>query len=72
MNRERSQEVLSEDPLDQINRLRAEHQALERRLEELDTLVYLTPDEQLERKRIQKTKLQKKDLMQALQRKLTS
>jgi hypothetical protein len=50
----------------QLAELTAEHEALEARLRELDRFVYLTPDEQLERKRIQKLKLQKKDQIQAL------
>jgi hypothetical protein len=51
---------------DRIERLRGEHEELERRLAALDDHVYLTPDEQLERRRIQKLKLQKKDQLHAL------
>ena len=46
---------------DRLSALEAEHRELEARLAALDRHVYLTPDEQLERKRIQKLKLQKKD-----------
>ncbi len=46
--------------------LKREHRALERRLEELNGFVYLTPEEQYERKQIQKLKLQKKDALREL------
>jgi hypothetical protein len=49
-----------------LDQLRDEHQELEARLEALDRNVYLTPDEQFERKRIQKMKLQTKDRIQQL------
>lgn len=68
MTRERS-DVPAVDPVsDELSRLRAEHRELEARLEELDREVYLTPDEQFERKRIQKLKLQKKDRIHRLTR----
>lgn len=66
MDRELREVIPSEKPKLRIARLRAEHQQLEKRLDELNALVYLTPDEQFERKRIQKLKLQKKDLLQQL------
>jgi hypothetical protein len=49
-----------------LERLKAEHQALEKRLEELNGHIYLTPEEQVEKKRIQKLKLAAKDHIQAL------
>jgi hypothetical protein len=60
--------VFSPSQADELSRLQIEHRDLEARLGELNSHVYLTPEEQLERKRIQKLKLQKKDLMQRLQR----
>jgi hypothetical protein len=38
-----------------------EHRMLDDTLKELDRKVYLTPDEEMERKRLQKLKLAKKD-----------
>jgi uncharacterized protein len=38
-----------------------EHRRLDERLKEFDRKVYLTPDEEIERKRLQKLKLAKKD-----------
>lgn len=55
-----------QDPGSLLAQLRTEHRALEARLEQLDRNVYLTPDEQFERKRIQKMKLQTKDRIQQL------
>ncbi|MBI3072948.1 MAG: YdcH family protein [Deltaproteobacteria bacterium] len=49
-----------------VDQLRAEHSDLERKLEELNAHIYLTPEEQIERKRIQKLKLLKKDQIQML------
>lgn len=46
---------------DELRRLWREHQELERRLEELDGLPHLTPEEQVERKQVQKRKLAGKD-----------
>lgn len=48
--------------------LQAEHQALEARLAELDRHLSLTPEEQVERSRLKKLKLQMKDRMADLQR----
>ena len=44
-----------------LDRLRAEHAKLETRLRELDRHLSLSPEEQLERARIKKAKLQLKD-----------
>lgn len=52
---------VSTSPNDQIRELKREHRQLEERLEELNGYVYLTQDEQVERRRIQKMKLRKKD-----------
>jgi uncharacterized protein YdcH (DUF465 family) len=49
-----------------IDALRAEHDALEKRLAELDGHLSLTPAEQTERARIKKWKLKLKDEIAAL------
>ncbi len=55
-----------------IESLREEHQALEARLQELDGQVWLTPEEQIERKNCQKLKLLKKDKIHELSLRLDS
>ena len=50
-----------------LEQLRAEHLHLEQRLKKLNAHLSLTPDEQLEKKEIQKLKLLKKDQMNALE-----
>jgi hypothetical protein len=62
------QETTHQYGADEVNvdQLRAEHSDLERKLEELNSHIYLTPEEQIERKRIQKLKLLKKDQIQML------
>jgi len=64
-----TQQALDRDAL--LERLRAEHSALEARLAELDRHIALTQDEQLERAQIKKQKLAKKDLIASIQRSLT-
>jgi uncharacterized protein len=49
-----------------VAQLRAEHLELEKRLSELNSHLSLTPEELVEKKRIQKMKLLKKDAIQAL------
>lgn len=51
---------------DEMVGLERQHAELEGRLDELDGHVYLTPDEQLERKQIQKMKLRLKDRIRVL------
>ncbi|MEW6215470.1 MAG: DUF465 domain-containing protein [Nitrospirota bacterium] len=51
---------------EEFRRLTEEHRNLERLLEEIDSKRYLTPDEEIERKKIQKQKLIKKDRMAEL------
>ena len=53
---------------DSIASLKREHAELDRKLEALNVRAYLTPQEQVERKRIQKLKLLKKDKIEMLQR----
>ena len=55
-----------------IDELRAEHRQLDQRLNELDNRVWLSPDEEYERKTCQKLKLLKKDQIYVLEKKLRS
>lgn len=48
--------------------LRTEHQSHEKRLEELNNKAWLTPDEELEAKRLKKLKLHLKDQMESLRK----
>ena len=63
-----SQDVSNPRPLgdETVTQLKQKHQKLEQRLEELNQLVYLTPEEQKERKEIQKLKLLMKDKVASL------
>ncbi len=49
-----------------IEKLRKEHAALDRRLEELKRNVYLTPEEEAEVSLLKRQKLQKKDMIHRL------
>lgn len=53
---------------EEFRKLAEEHQALELQLEELNKLRYLTSDQEVERKNLQKQKLMKKDRMIAILR----
>lgn len=66
MNVEVSEEALvarlrTEDP--EFQKWEAEHNQLDTTLKSIDSHVYLTPEEEVERKRIQKLKLAAKDRM---------
>jgi uncharacterized protein len=66
MKADRSLSFSSQGPEPMLAQLKIQHEELEARLEALDRNVYLTPDEQFERKRIQKLKLKTKDRIQQL------
>lgn len=57
---------------DEFRSLLEEHKALEQKLEEFNKKRYLTPEQEFERKTIQKKKLIKKDRMAAILRKYQS
>ena len=48
---------------DEFRKLYDEHLTLKTRVEELNKMKYLTPDQEMEKKTIQKKKLQQKDRM---------
>lgn len=56
------------DSRSEIERLHREHNELKARLSELNSRLYLSPEEEVERKTIQKLKLQKKDRLALLTR----
>ncbi len=51
-----------------LEELQRQHQAHERRLEDLNNRAWLTPEEELEAKRLKKLKLRLKDEMERLRR----
>ena len=51
-----------------IEDLQVQHQGHERRLEELRSRAFLTPEEEIEEKRLKKLKLHLKDQMERLRR----
>jgi uncharacterized protein YdcH (DUF465 family) len=57
------QRLSEENP--RFRKLHEEHILFEKQLQELDDRTYLTPDEDLERKKIQKLKLAGKDEMES-------
>lgn len=50
----------------ELKRRMEEHEQFERRLEELNRRLYLTPEEELERKKVQKLKLAGRDRIEAI------
>jgi uncharacterized protein YdcH (DUF465 family) len=48
---------------EEFRKLLEEHHSLDATLAEMDKKVYLTPEEEIERKKLQKVKLAKKDKM---------
>ncbi len=65
MSEEDIVKVLDSDN-DEFKALHEEHKDLKAKLAELKSKVYLTPEEEIEKKNIQKLKLAKKDRMAAL------
>lgn len=65
MKEEEIVEILKREN-EEFRRLAEEHRNLDNMLSEIDKKLYLTPDEEIERKRIQKLKLHKKDRMAEL------
>lgn len=53
---------------EEYKKLEEEHKSLKGTLAEIDRKVYLTPEEEVERKRVQKLKLTKKDRMAEITR----
>ena len=58
------QRLIATDP--ELKRQVEEHEVFERRLADFNTRVYLTPDEEIERKKIQKQKLAGRDRIEAI------
>ncbi len=58
------QKVISKDP--ELKRYMDEHEEYERKLEDWNRRVYLSPEEEIERKRIQKLKLVGRDRIEAI------
>jgi len=50
----------------EFKRLFEEHSVLKHRVEDLNKLKYLNPEQEMEKKKIQKLKLKNKDLMDAI------
>lgn len=65
MKEEEIVEILKKEN-EEFRKLAEEHRSLDNMLSEIDKKPYLTPDEEIERKRIQKLKLNKKDRMAEL------
>lgn len=58
------QKYISVDP--ELKRYMEEHEEFERKLEEMNRRLYLTPEEEMERKKIQKLKLAGRDRIEAI------
>jgi uncharacterized protein YdcH (DUF465 family) len=58
------QKYINVDP--ELKRYVEEHEEFEKKLEEMNRRIYLTPEEEVERKRIQKLKLAGRDRIEAI------
>jgi len=58
------QQYISSDP--ELKHYMEEHEEFERKLAEMNRRLYLTPEEEVERKRIQKLKLAGRDRIEAI------
>jgi uncharacterized protein YdcH (DUF465 family) len=58
------QRLISGDP--ELKRHMEEHQEFERKLEEMNRRLFLSPEEEVERKKIQKLKLAGRDRIEAI------
>jgi uncharacterized protein YdcH (DUF465 family) len=67
MNEEEIKELLKRES-EEFKKLHEEHKSLKALLAEMDRKVYLSTDEEVERKKLQKLKLSKKDRMAELVR----
>ena len=65
MKEEEIKELLRRES-EEFKKLDEEHKSLKALLAEIDRKVYLSPDEEMERKKLQKLKLSKKDKMAEL------
>jgi len=65
LNEQEAAEILVRES-EEYRKLGEEHKQLKEALAEIDKKVHLTPEEEIERKRIQKLKLTKKDRMAEL------
>jgi len=65
MREEEIMEILKKES-EEFRKLAEEHRSLDNLLSEIDRKSYLTPEEEIERKRIQTLKLHKKDRMAEL------
>ena len=64
------QKYIASDP--ELRRRMEEHEEFERKFEEFNRRIYLTPEEEMERKRVQKLKLAGRDRIEAILRKYRS
>ena len=58
------QKIIPSQP--ELKRCMEEHEELEKKLEDFNRRLYLTPDEEIERKRLQKQKLAGRDRIEAI------
>jgi uncharacterized protein YdcH (DUF465 family) len=67
MEKKEEEQILSlMDRVPELRELYMEHQALKKRLDGLNRKHYLTPEEEVEKKKLQKLKLAGKDRMMAI------